>query len=128
MRQKIAVVDDDPSVRRSLHRLLGAAGFPAQAYGSGEELLNDGLDQVACAILDVNLGGMSGIETARRLSAKHPDIAVILITAMDSLDVRREAAELGCSDFLPKPIRGDILIGAIRQALGCVSHPSFSTA
>jgi FixJ family two-component response regulator len=123
VREKVAIVDDEPSVRRSLKRLVEAAGFPAQAYGSGEELLNDGLDEVACAILDVNLGGMSGIETGRRLSSKHPDMPVIFITAMDSPDLRKEAAELGCSGFLSKPIRCDVLIGAIRQAVGgCVSH------
>jgi FixJ family two-component response regulator len=127
MRQKIAIVDDDPSVRRSLKRVVEAAGFPAQAYGSGEELLNDGLDEVACAILDINLGGMSGIETRRRLSSKHPDISVIFITAMDSADIRKLASDLGCAAFLLKPIRGVVLIDRVRHAAGGrVSHHSFS--
>jgi FixJ family two-component response regulator len=120
---KVVIVDDDPGVRRSLTRLVEVAGFPAQAYGSGEEFLNDGLDDVACALLDVNLGGMSGIETGRRLSATHPSIPVIFITAMDSSDMRKEAAELGCSDFLRKPVRGEVLIGSIRQAVaGCGAY------
>jgi FixJ family two-component response regulator len=123
MREKLAIVDDHPSVRRSLKRLVEAAGFPAQTYASGEDLLYDGLDQVVCAIFDVNLGGLSGIETRRRLSSKHPDIPVIFITAMDSAEVRREAREVGCAAFLLKPIRGEKLIGAIRQAVGgYVSH------
>jgi len=127
MRQKIAIVDDDPSVRRSLKRVVEAAGFPAQAYGSGEELLNDGLDEVACAILDINLGGMSGIETRRRLSSKHPDISVIFITAMDSADIRKLASDLGCAAFLIKPIHGNVLVDTVRDAVrGCVSNHSFS--
>jgi len=124
MRQKIAIVDDDPSVRRSLKRLVEAAGFPAQAYSSGEEFLNDGLDEVACAILDINLGGMSGIEIRRHLSSKHPDIPVIFITAMDPPDVRKLDSELGSAAFLTKPVRGDLLIDTVRQAVGgCVSDP-----
>jgi FixJ family two-component response regulator len=103
------------------------AGFPAQAYSSGEELLNAGLDEVACAILEIKLGGMSGIEIRHHLSSKHPDIPVIFITAMDSADVRKLASDLGCDAFLLKPIRGDVLIDRVRQAVGrCVSHHSFS--
>jgi hypothetical protein len=63
MREKVAIVDDDASVRRSLKRLVEVAGFPVNVYGSGEDLLKDDLDEVACAVLDVNLGGISGIET-----------------------------------------------------------------
>jgi FixJ family two-component response regulator len=127
MSGKVVIVDDDPSVRRSLTRLVEAAGFPAQAYGSGEELLNDGLDDVACALLDVNLGGMSGIETGRRLSATHPRIPILFITAMDWSDMRKEAAELGCSDFLRKPVRGEVLIGSIRQAVAATGSGFLSS-
>jgi FixJ family two-component response regulator len=119
MREKVAIVDDDASVRRSLKRLVEVAGFRANVYGSGEDLLQDDLDEVACAVLDVNLGGISGIETRRRLSSKHPAISVIFITAADSADVRRQAGELGCTAFLPKPIRGDELIHALR---GCIAE------
>jgi FixJ family two-component response regulator len=132
MREKVAIGDDDPSVRRSLKRLVQVAGFRADVYGSGEDLLNDELDDVACAVLDGTPGGISDIETRRRLSSKHPAISVIFITAADSADVRRQAGELGCTAFLPKPIRGDELIYALRgcvewEAVSPVSHPSFSS-
>jgi FixJ family two-component response regulator len=120
----VAIVDDEPSVRQSLKRLVEAAGFPAEAYGCGEDLLNDGLDEVACTILDVNLGGISGLETRRRLSSKHPNIPVIFITASDVPEVRKQASEIGCAAFLLKPLRPGVLIAAVRQAIGgCVSEP-----
>jgi FixJ family two-component response regulator len=122
MKEKVAIVDDEPGVRRSLKRLVEASGFSTQVYGSGEDLLKDCLEDVACAVLDVNLGGMSGLETSRCLISKRPDIAVIFITALDSPDVRSEAIELGCSAFLRKPFLGDSLMGAIRQAVS-QSHP-----
>src|SRR5512142_2611452 len=100
MKEKVAIVDDEPGVRRALKRLVEANGFTSQVYGSGEDFLKDGLEGIACAILDVNLGGMSGIETSRCLVAKHADIPIIFVTALDSPDVRKQALELGCSAFL----------------------------
>ena len=120
MGKKVAIVDDEPGVRRALKRLVEANGFATQVYGSGEDFLQDSLEGVTCAILDVNLGGMSGLETCRCLISKHGDIPVIFITAQDSPDVRKEAMELGCSAFLSKPFLGNSLIGAVREA---VSHP-----
>ena len=120
MGKKVAIVDDEPGVRRALKRLVEANGFATQVYGSGEDFLQDSLEGVTCAILDVNLGGMSGLETCRCLISKHGDIPVIFITAQDSPDVRSEAMELGCSSLLRKPFLGNSLIGAVREA---VSHP-----
>jgi FixJ family two-component response regulator len=119
MKEKVAIVDDEPGVRRALKRLVEASGFSTQVYGSGEDFLSDCLEDVACAILDVNLGGMSGLQTSRCLLSKHIDIPVIFITALDSPDVRKEAMELGCCAYLRKPFLGESLMGAIRQA---VSH------
>jgi FixJ family two-component response regulator len=117
MQEKVAIVDDEPSLRRALKRLVEAGGFPTQVYGSGEELLGDSLDGVACAILDVNLGGMSGIDAGRRLASKHDEISVIFITASDSCDIRKKAMEVGCSAFLLKPFRGDVLVRAVREVM-----------
>src|SRR3974390_2281480 len=111
MQEKVAIVDDEPGVRRALKRLVEANGFATQVYGSGEDFLADSLEGVTCAILDVNLGGMSGLETSRCLTSKHGDIPVIFITAQDSPDVRKEAMELGCSAFLRKPFLAARLFG-----------------
>jgi FixJ family two-component response regulator len=117
MHEKVAIVDDEPGVRRALKRLVEASGFATEVYSSGEDFLQAGVDGVACAILDVNLGGISGIETSRCLAAEHADIPVIFITALDSPDVRRQATQLGCSAFLRKPFTGESLMGAVRNAV-----------
>jgi FixJ family two-component response regulator len=122
MKEKVAIVDDEPGVRRALKRLVEASGFSTQVYGSGEDFLEDCLDDVACAVLDVNLGGISGLETSRCLASRHIDVPVIFITALDTPDVRKEAMELGCSAYLRKPFLGDSLIGAIRQAVSQADH------
>jgi FixJ family two-component response regulator len=122
MREKVAIVDDEPGVLRALKRLVEANGFATQVYGSGEDFLGDSLDGVACAILDINLGGMSGIETSRSLASRHAGIPVIFITAMDAPEARKEAMELGCSAYLRKPFLGESLIGAVRQAVAQSHH------
>jgi FixJ family two-component response regulator len=117
MKETVAIVDDEPGVRRSLKRLVEASGFSTQVYGSGEDFLEHCLEDVACAILDVNLSGISGLETSRCLLSKHIDIPVIFITALDSPEVRKEAIELGCTAYLPKPFLAQSLIGALRAAV-----------
>jgi FixJ family two-component response regulator len=117
LKEKVAIVDDEPGVRRALKRLVEASGFSTEIYGSGEDFLDSCLEGVACAILDINLGGISGLETSRRLMSRQIDIPVIFITAVDSPDVRNEAIGLGCSAYLRKPFAGDSLIGALRQAV-----------
>src|SRR5438034_6586220 len=67
--QRIAVVDDDHSILRALRRLLGAAGFTVNTFGSGEELLAwEGLGTIECLILDVHLAGLSGFDVQERLT------------------------------------------------------------
>jgi FixJ family two-component response regulator len=69
-RQKIVVVEDDPSVVRSLHRLLRAAGFHVLTFSSAEKLLQSGIaDTASCFVFDIHLPGLSGIELQRRLCA-----------------------------------------------------------
>jgi FixJ family two-component response regulator len=117
MPQAIAIVDDEPSVLRALKRLVEASGLATQIYGSGEEFLNACSEQIACVVLDINMGGMSGIQTRQYMSARQMDIPVIFITAMDTAVVRQEARSAGCSAYLRKPFSGNVLIEAIRTAV-----------
>jgi FixJ family two-component response regulator len=115
--QIIAIVDDEPSVLRGLRRLLNTRGFKAEIFDSGEAFLERGTtSDVACIVLDIHLGGISGIEMRRRLVARGSTIPVIFMTALDSAAVRKEAIEAGCAAFLPKPFSGSELICAIRKA------------
>lgn len=116
-RQVIAVVDDEPRVLRSLKRLLDAVGFSTSVFESGEQFL-ESVDtaKADCVVLDINLGGMSGLETRRALSSKGYAVPVIFMTALDTAAVRREAVASGCAAYLQKPFSGHRLVDAIRSA------------
>ena len=113
----VAIVDDDPSVLTGLKRVLGASGFITETFNSGEAFLERyKAAEPACVVLDINLGGISGIETRLRLTASGANIPVIYMSALDDATIRKEAAASGCAAFLRKPFSGNELIGAIRMA------------
>lgn len=119
---QVAVVDDDESFARAIGRLLRAAGFGTTIYSSAEAFLeNVSATPVNCVVLDIQLGGMSGFDLARRLAGmatkKTP---VIFVTALEDEQISRAASETHGSVLLRKPVSGQVLIGAIRQA---VSQP-----
>jgi len=113
----VAIIDDEPSILRSLSRLLTIHQYKTEVFSSGEAFLErTKASDVACIVLDIQLGGMSGIELRRRLSAKGSTVPIIFITALDSATVRKEAIEVGCAAFLPKPVSGRELVDAIKRA------------
>ena len=115
----MAVVDDDDGFLRAIQRLLRVSGFEPVAYSSAEAFLADaGHVRLGCALLDIHLGGMSGLDLCRRLTAERSALPVIFVTACDEATVRRQAEELGCSAFLQKPVSREVLIDAINKALG----------
>src|SRR4051812_40070977 len=92
----VAVVDDDENLCRSFGRLLRAAGIQPITYASAEAFLADAKHpQFDCLVLDVQLGGMSGLELSRRLTAEGGQTPIIFITAHDDPDGRAEAEAAG---------------------------------
>jgi FixJ family two-component response regulator len=117
-RAYIGVVDDDASILRALQRLLGAAGFAVQTFGSGEELLASGqLDRFQCLVLDVHLTGLSGFEVQERLNEARHFIPIIFITAHDDASTRERARRNATSQYLRKPFDEQSLIAAIESAV-----------
>jgi FixJ family two-component response regulator len=113
----IAVVDDDPGMLRGIVRLLGAHGFGTRAFASAEAFLDDAeARSAACLILDIRLGGISGIELRRQLTASGARVPVIFITAVDDEVTRAEAMAAGCIAYLRKPFPAAQLIDAIDKA------------
>jgi len=103
----VAVVDDDDNFCRSLARLLRAAGMQSITYASAEAFLADTKHpRFDCLVLDVNLGGMSGIELGRRLVDEGRFAPFICITSHDHPGVREDAEAAGCSAFLRKTDAG----------------------
>jgi FixJ family two-component response regulator len=113
----VAVVDDEAAMRKAIVRLLGANGFVTRDYPSAEAFLKcKAARESACLVLDINLGGMSGIELQRRLKASGSPIPVIFITAADDEGTKAEAMRAGCAGFLRKPFPASVLIGTIAKA------------
>jgi FixJ family two-component response regulator len=113
-----AIVDDDASLCKALSRLLTAAGIASTIYHSAEAFMTDGLiREPDCLILDIQLGGMSGLELQRSLRATHRHIPIIFITAHDQPELRDEALRAGCIAYLRKNDPGQALLATIRSAL-----------
>src|SRR5687768_5508919 len=80
----IVIIDDNPSMLLGLHRLLSAHGFHVRTFASAESFLDDFADSADCLLLDIHLGGISGIDLQRRLISSGRDLPVIFMTASDS--------------------------------------------
>jgi FixJ family two-component response regulator len=114
----VAVVDDDESFASALERRLRASGFEVHTYPSAEAFLAPAtLPQPDCLVLDIHLGGMSGLDLRRRLRKLGALTPVIFVTAHDTPGVREEANTAGCSAYFPKPVRGQLLVEAIGKAV-----------
>jgi FixJ family two-component response regulator len=115
----VAIVEDDASMLKALKRLLLAHGFATEAHTSAEAFLDGiGASRAGCLVLDINLGGISGIDLQRRLAAAGSKLPIILMTAVDSEAIRREGTEAGCVAYLRKPFPARRLIDAIYDAVG----------
>ena len=111
------VVDDDPGFLNSIVRLLSVSGFDVTTFGSAEALLEaDAARTATCLLLDIHLGGISGIELRRRLAASGSTCPVILMTAIDDDATRSEAMAAGCIAYLKKPFAPQLLLDAIAKA------------
>jgi FixJ family two-component response regulator len=108
---RIAVVDDDLSVRNALQRLLTIAGFHARSFSSGPEFLGM-MWPSDCLVVDLKMPEMSGSELLRKVSERVPDLPVILITAADSPESRMECANSRAT-YLVKPFADIDLIEKI---------------
>jgi|RhiMethySRZTD1v2_1073278.scaffolds.fasta_scaffold16005_4 FixJ family two-component response regulator len=115
---RISIVDDDPSVRRALGRLVEVAGFDVQTYASGAQALDAGPSpDVACLVVDVYLGDMTGFELSRRLAARGLSAPTIFITAHDDAVTHEEARRAGAAAYFTKPVDGELLVDAINAAI-----------
>jgi len=114
----VAIVEDDPATRKSLERLVRANGYTTTALSSAEDFLQSGVgDHAVALILDIHLGGMSGIELRRRLLAAGSQLPVIFITAYEDQAIRAEAHATGCVDFLTKPFESSRLTDALERCM-----------
>ena len=117
-RRVVAVVDDDRSMLRATKDLLEALGLAAVVFASAEEFLADGpAANPDCLLLDIHLGGMSGLELRRRLAVSTPKLPVIFMTALDDERTRLEAKRADSVAVLHKPYSARQLMDAIEKAI-----------
>jgi FixJ family two-component response regulator len=113
----IAIVDDDDSVRESLTGLMQSVGLAVHSYASAEDYVHSGqVHETACAVLDIRLPGMSGLELQRALG-RSGSVPVIFISAHADEKTRAEALAGGAIDLLPKPFSEEKLLTALTLAL-----------
>ena len=113
----IAIVDDDQSFREALESLLKLIGFRTAIFASARNFLDSPqLPSVSCAILDVSMPEMDGLELQRHLAATNP-IPIIFITDLRDAKTREQALREGAISFLNKPFSEETLINALNSAL-----------
>jgi two-component system, LuxR family, response regulator FixJ len=117
-RGTVYLVDDEAAVRRSLSLLLRLHGYATRQFGSAEEFLAAATEgRPACALVDVFLPGVSGLELHAQLARRGRTLPVLLMTARGDAALARTALLQGASDFLEKPIDETELCAAIEAAV-----------
>jgi FixJ family two-component response regulator len=107
----VVVIEDDPASQKTLGRVLRAGGYEPAIYGSAEEFLSSPPKSSPIGLLlDVHLGGMSGLDLQRRLKAEGSTIPVIIITGLDDVRGQEQAERLGCVAYLRKPCPAETVL------------------
>lgn len=116
--RKVFVVDDDPSVRRSLERLFRHAGWTVQTFASAEAFLEKDHDGVpACVIVDIHLGKMRGLELRAALGDRARPMQFIFITGVDNPDTEAAGRAQGAA-FFRKPFDVMALMEVVERHIG----------
>lgn len=116
--RQIALIDDQPEVRRALGDMLQVFGYSLSAFASAEDFLAvDASAQTGCVICDVRMPGMDGIALLRELAKAPSPPPVILISGHADVPMAVEALKSGAFDFIEKPVDDVKLVASINRAL-----------
>jgi FixJ family two-component response regulator len=114
----ITIIDDEDSIRRSLSRLLTAAGHEVHAFASAADFMSSSLSETAsCVVSDLRMPGIGGLELQQALREKQPHLSMVFVTGHGDVPATATAMKAGAVDFLEKPIKARILIEAIHRAV-----------
>jgi FixJ family two-component response regulator len=114
----VAVLDDEPEVRKAFRRLLAPRGLRVAEYESGDEFLASlGSYPVDCILLDLQMPGLNGFDVLENLRAHQIPVPVIVITAHDEPGTAERVRSLGAFAYLKKPVERDSLLLAIAEAM-----------
>jgi FixJ family two-component response regulator len=118
MTTRIAVVDDDASIRKAIMRVLETSSYKVHTFASAREFIDNlhhGIPE--CLITDLQMPNMTGLELQSHLARSGVKIPTIVITAFDEPGVREKCTVAGAIAYLLKPIRKAVLMDAINKAI-----------
>ena len=114
----VFIIDDDPSARRGITRLVRAAGMNVESFDSAKGFLAfEKREGPGCIVLDVRMPEMTGPELQEELNKAEVSLPIIFLSAHEDVSTAAEAMKKGAVDFLLKPVDRDDLLGAIRVSL-----------
>jgi len=115
----VAIIDDEPEMRTAMAAIVSAFGYGAQTFDSAETfLVHASTCEAFCLLVDIQLGGISGVELAHRLAAKELKFPIFFMTGCDDPAIESQAAAAGGLAFFHKPFPAKMLIDAINKAAG----------
>jgi two-component system KDP operon response regulator KdpE len=115
---RVLIVEDDTALRRSLRTSLDALGFDVGEAGNGEDgLVRLRMVDYEAVVLDINMPGIGGIETCRRIRRTYTKMPILMLTVRDSEDDKVEALDAGADDYVTKPFQTRELTARIRAAI-----------
>jgi FixJ family two-component response regulator len=114
----VFVVDDDPSIRRAIKRLVESVGLRVELFASASEFVSSNHPEVAsCLVLDIRLPGISGLDFQRQLVEANVHLPIVFITGHGDIPMSVRAMKAGAVEFLTKPFRDQDLLDAIQAGL-----------
>ena len=114
----VFLIDDDPSVRKGVIRLLRSAGYRTEAFESASSFLaREQHPGPACVIVDVRMPGLNGMDLQEVLIQRRRKEQLIFITGHGDISMCAQAMKAGAVDFLPKPFRDTDLLGCVERSL-----------
>ena len=114
----LAVLDDEPEMRKALRRLLTGRGYCVEEYAHGNDLLAAlGSRPLDCLLLDLHMAEVSGFDVLEAFGSRHIHVPVIVITAPDEPGIAERVRSLGAAAYLKKPVDRDALLSAIEAAI-----------
>lgn len=124
----VLFIEDDSSIRRSLRATLTALGFTVGEANNGEEgLLRMHAMEYEVILLDINMPGIGGMETCRRLRRSFPRVPILVLTVREGEDDKVKALELGADDYITKPFHIRELIARLRAAIRRQRSPAIAS-
>jgi len=119
----VAVLDDEPEMRKALRRLLIGRGFCVEEYAHGNDLLVAlGTRHIDCVLLDLHMAEVSGFDVLEAFRSRHVSTPVIVITAHDEPGTAERVRSLGAVAYLKKPVGRDALLSAMAHAQAHPAH------